>query len=98
MPMLVIQHRVADFEAWKKAFDADPLGRARNGVVGHAIYRPAGDPLQVVIHLEFSSLERAEAFLPALRAMWTRVGGPIGLGGPDEVKVDVLEETERRAY
>ncbi len=34
--MLVIQHQVADFSAWKKVFDSDPAGRAE-----HAAGRPA---------------------------------------------------------
>jgi hypothetical protein len=39
----VIQHPVADFQAWKTAFDSDPVGRARNGVTRHPIYRPADE-------------------------------------------------------
>jgi heme-degrading monooxygenase HmoA len=70
--MLVIQHPVRDFQAWKKAFDSDPAGRAKNGVIRHAIYRPFDDPHYVIVNLEFSSREQAQAFLdhPAMRQAW----------------------------
>jgi len=96
--MLVIQHPVADFSGWKKAFDSDPLGRARNGVIRYAIYRPDDDPNYVVVNLEFSRLEQAQAFLPVLREMWGRVGPNIGFGGPEGVQARVLDEVERVEY
>lgn len=98
MPMIVIQHKVASFEDWKKSFDSDPLGRAQNGVTGHAIHRPASDPNQVVIHLEFASLEQAQSFLLKLREMWRQVGDKIGLGSADDVQAHVLVEVEQTTY
>ena len=96
--MLVIQHPVANFEGWKKAFDSDPVGRARNGVIRHTIFRPADDPNYVVVNLEFSRLEQAQAFLPVLREMWERVGPKIGFGGAEGVQARVLDEVERVEY
>jgi hypothetical protein len=98
MPMLVIQHKVGDFAAWKKAFDSDPMGRARNGVIGHSVYRLADDPGSVVVNLEFSTLEEAQKFLLALREMWRRVGDKIGFGGAEGVQAHVLDEVERVGY
>ena len=43
MTTMLIEHPVADFQAWKKAFDSDPLGRARHGIERYAIYRSAED-------------------------------------------------------
>jgi hypothetical protein len=96
--MLVIQHPVADFQAWKQAFDSDPVGRARNGVTRHTIYRPADDPNYVVVSLEFSSLEQAQQFLPALRELWRRAGDKIGFGGSEGVQARILDEVERVDY
>lgn len=97
MPMIVIQHPVADFQAWKKAFDGDPLGRARSGVTRHTIFRAADDPNYVVVNLEFASLEQARKYLPALRELWQRVGDKIGFGsaGP---QARILDETESVNY
>ena len=98
MSMLVIQHPVTDFQAWKKAFDSDPVGRAKNGVTRHAIYRPADDPKYVVVNLEFSSRGQAEKFLPKLRELWRRVGDKIGLGNAEAVQARILDEVERVDY
>lgn len=89
MTTLVIRHAGADFASWKRAFDADPLGRARNGVLHHRVYRDGND---VVIHLEFATRSEAEAFLGALRGLWRSVGDPLGL---DEASVQLLDEVER---
>jgi hypothetical protein len=79
MTTIHIQHRVADYAAWKKSFDSDPLGRAKNGVTRHTVYRPLDRPDEIVVQLEFDSLDRAERFLAALKTMWQRVGMQIGL-------------------
>ena len=86
-----------DFDGWKRAFDQDPLHRARNGVRRHLILRTVADPASVVIHLEFASLPEAETFLEMLRGMWAGVGGVIGFG-PDGVQARILEEVESSAY
>ena len=111
MSMLVIQHPVRDFQGWKKAFDSDPAGRAQNGVIRHAIYRPADDPNYVIVTLEFSSREQAQKFLdrPALRQAWkgflgqefeTLGGGShlrSGLGA-EQFQARILDEVERVDY
>lgn len=98
MAIIVIQHRVADFQAWKKAFDTDPVGRERNGVTRYAIYRPPDDPNYVVVHLEFASLVQAQRLLAALQALWRGVGEKIGFGSAEGVQARVLDEVERVEY
>jgi hypothetical protein len=73
MHVLRIEHDVADYDAWKSVFDGDPLGRAQSGVVGHRILRVAGDPVRVLIDLEFADAGAAEAFQARLRELWGRV-------------------------
>lgn len=97
MPIVVIQHPVADFQSWKKAFDSDPLGRAKSGVTRHTIYRPADNPSFIVVNLEFASLEQAQKFLPTLQEMWRRVGDRIGFGAEGPT-ARILEEVERQEY
>jgi hypothetical protein len=98
VPVLVIQHAVGDYEGWKRSFDADPLGRAKNGVVRHVVYRSASAPTQIVIHLEFGSSEQAQAFLQKLQEMWRRVGDRIGFGGAEGVRTMIIDEVERVDY
>lgn len=111
MSVLIIQHPVRDFQAWKKAFDTDPAMRAHNGVTRHAIYRPHGDPPYVIVILEFSSPEQARKFLdlPALRQAWK---GFLGLDvetlrggshlrarlGAEQFEARILDEVERVDY
>jgi hypothetical protein len=58
MPILQIQHAVRDFDAWKRAFDSDPVGRQQGGVRRYRILRAADDPNFVVIELEFDTQMR----------------------------------------
>ncbi|GIU94102.1 MAG: hypothetical protein KatS3mg012_0559 [Gaiellaceae bacterium] len=92
MYVLRIEHRVPDFEAWKRAFDSDPVGRERGGVRRHRVLRPADGSLHALIDLEFERAEEAESFLEALRELWGRV---------DVVRdphAQVLEVVETAAY
>lgn len=98
MATLVIQHPVANFEAWKQAFDSDPIGRRQNGVTRHTVYRPADNPNYVVIDLEFSTREQAQALLGLLHDLWGGVGGELGFGGPEGVETRILDEVERVDY
>ena len=111
MSVLVIQHPVRDFNAWKKAFDSDPAGRAKNGVARHAIYRPHDDPNYVIVRLEFTSFEQAQKFLdrPALRQAWKgflgvdfeTLGGGSHLRsrlGAEQFQARILDEVERIDY
>ena len=73
MHILRIEHPVPDFDAWKEAFDDDPIGRERSGVRRYRVLRPTDDPNYVMIDLEFDSASEAEAVEAALRELWGRV-------------------------
>jgi hypothetical protein len=73
MRILRIEHAVADFETWKRAFDSDPVGREQGGVRRYRILRQVDEPNYVMIDLEFERLGEAENFLAALRDLWGRV-------------------------
>jgi hypothetical protein len=66
MYILRIEHPVSDYDAWKAAFDSDPISRERSGVRRYRIMRSTDDPSQVMIDLEFDSLGEAEAVKAAL--------------------------------
>jgi hypothetical protein len=77
--ILRVEHAVRDYEAWKRAFDGDPVGREAGGVRGYRVLRPTDDPMYVVIDLEFDSAAEADAFADRLRALWDRAGAELGL-------------------
>ena len=73
MYVLRVEHPVPDFDAWKQAFDGDPIGRKQGGVRRYRVLRPLDDPKYALIDLEFESSDEAEAFLAALRKLWGSV-------------------------
>jgi hypothetical protein len=94
MPILQIQHRVRDFDAWKQAFDNDPVGRKQGGVRRYRVLRSLDDPNYVIIDLEFDSSKEAEAFRGALNELWGRVGDRLGLEGPQARIVEAVDSID----
>ena len=77
MILLHIEHAVPDFDAWKAAFDSDPVGRQKSGVRRYCVLRPVDNPGYVIIDLEFDSVSQAEMLLAAMQQVWKRVAGTI---------------------
>jgi hypothetical protein len=94
MTILQIEHGVRDYEAWKRAFDSDPVGREYGGVRRYRIMRPVDDPNYVVIELEFTGAGEADAFRGKLRELWGRMGDEVGLEGPQARIVETVETGE----
>lgn len=95
MPILQIEHTVRDYDSWKQAFDGDPVGREQGGVRRYRVSRLMENPNHVIVDLEFDSAGEAEAFGAKLRQLWGRVGGDLGLEGP---QARVLETVESKGY
>jgi hypothetical protein len=93
MPVVQIEHPVPDFDAWKQAFDSDPVGREQSGVRRYQIFRPVDDPNYAIVELEFDDSGDAERFLAAMREVWGRVEGTI-IGGPQARIVETVESKE----
>lgn len=70
MPVLRIQHSVPNFEAWKRAFDGDPVDRKGGGVRRYEIHRSVSDPNFVMIDLAFDDTANAQAFHDRLLRLW----------------------------
>jgi hypothetical protein len=81
---LSIEHAISDFPTWKGAFDRFAETRAQAGVLGHRIRHPLGDPLRLVIELDFDTAEGAQAFGRFLRdVVWsTPDASPALVGTP----------------
>jgi len=94
MFVLRIEHPVVTFEGWRKAFDADPVGREKSGVRSYRILRPVDDEKSVMIDLDFETLAEAEGLLAAMRVVWGQVDGKI-ITGP---KARIVEVAEDRSY
>jgi hypothetical protein len=93
MYILRIEHPVADFEGWKRAFESDPVGREKSGVKRYHILRPVDDPRYVMIDLEFDTAEGAQGLLAAMRVVWGRVAGKVVMDPRSRI-VEVVETGE----
>ncbi|MGE5106014.1 MAG: hypothetical protein ACM3H8_00590 [Sphingobacteriales bacterium] len=93
MIILQIEHKVPDYDGWKKAFDSDPLNRKQSGVLRYRIYQPVNDPNYVIIDLEFMSLTQAENTLVSLRRLWDKVEGTVMMQ-PQTRILEMMESTE----
>lgn len=95
MPILRIEHLVPNYDAWKAAFDSDPMGREKSGVRRYQILRALDNPNYVMIDLEFDTVSEAEALLAGLRVMWGRVEVSSIMQNP---QARIVEVAETRAY
>ena len=77
MPLLHIQHSVPNFDAWKKAFDSDPMDRSGSGVLRYHIHQSVSDPNFVMIDLEFDRVSEAEQMRERLQKLWAGAGGAV---------------------
>jgi len=94
MHTLRIEHPVPDFDAWREAFDSDPVGREQGGVRSYRVLRPIDDRKYVMIDLEFDGVSEAETFLERLRELWARVEGRI----MESPRARIVETVESRSY
>jgi hypothetical protein len=96
MTVLQIEHAITDYEVWKKAFDADPVGREASGVRRYRVFRPVDDPNYVKLDLEFDGLSEAEAFRASLQDLWgSRRAAPALAGSP---QARIVEEVQSEEY
>jgi hypothetical protein len=87
---LQIEHKVPNFDGWKKAFENDPINRKKSGVHRYKIFRPIDDPNYVIIDLEFDNLREAEDTLAALNNLWLKVEGKVMMN-PQTRILDLVE-------
>jgi heme-degrading monooxygenase HmoA len=89
--VMLVDHRVADFDAWRKVYDEVRGWQHEHGVHFQQVLRNADDPNRVVVTHAFDSREAAEAFVnnPELQEA-------MGRGGVDasSVKVEYFDEVE----
>ena len=87
----VLVHFDAEFETWKRAFDADPAGRGESAK-GYSIARGVDNPNDIFVRVEFASVAEAKGFRDRL----------LGVGVLDAFNVKtpptVVEVVESHTY
>jgi len=73
---LFVRHEVADYGAWRKAFDAFAPTQKKLGVTYSAVYQSADNTNDVTVIHDFRSVEKAKAFAasPELKAAMGKAG------------------------
>ena len=80
MVTLRIEHKIANFDAWKKAFNSDPINRKQSGVKQYRIYQPTDDIHFVIIELDFDNLQQAISAETALKGIFPKIEGTLIFG------------------
>jgi heme-degrading monooxygenase HmoA len=62
MPYVLIRHKVADYQKWRRAFDAHGSVRKSGGSKGGRLFRSAVKPKEVFILFRWNDLRRAKKF------------------------------------
>ena len=89
--ILRIEHKVDNFDFWKRMFDNDPIGRQKSDVRRYRIMRPTDDPNYVMIDLEFDGAKEAENFRSALLNLWGTLEEQKIMQNPQLRIVELLE-------
>ncbi|MGZ3424101.1 MAG: putative quinol monooxygenase [Polyangiales bacterium] len=91
---LIVRHRVANFDQWKKVFDGMTETRRAHGWLSTLVYRDATDPNMVTIVNRVRDLDGAKRYgsSPEIRDAMQRGG----VQGPPEIHF--LDESDEHAY
>ena len=93
MITLRIEHKIANYDGWKKAFDSDPINRKQSGVKRYRVYRPIDDTNFIIIDLDFDNLEKAQAAQVALMNIFQKIEGTLVFGVQIKI-MNVIESKE----
>ncbi|HLF47005.1 MAG TPA: hypothetical protein VI548_11305 [Chitinophagaceae bacterium] len=87
--LIMIQHPVADFEAWKSVYKAHDSIRLANGILHFAIGRGTDDPTMVIVFDKINDMAKAREFtnLPELKEAMGKAGVT---GSPTYSYLDVI--------
>jgi heme-degrading monooxygenase HmoA len=89
--LLLVDHRVADFDSWKKVYDDGRDWQRTGGVRFHQVLRSPDDPNRAIVTHVFDTREAAQAFAdnPELKEMMGKAGVDAS-----SVKIEYLDEVD----
>ena len=67
MTRMFIRHKVKDYAAWRKAYDAFDPERAALGVTGHRVFYSVDEPNDITVWHDFPTAQAAKAFASSER-------------------------------
>jgi hypothetical protein len=74
--MVVVRHKVKDYDAWLPAYEAHDSARLANGLHSYVISRGVDNPNDVLVALKADDMAKAKAFIkdPALKSAMQKSG------------------------
>ena len=91
MAYVLIEHRVGDFETFRQVYLDDAERRERLGSQGGVVFRVADDPDNVIVMLEWDTVERARDFAGSLELEQAMEWSTSNVATP---RVTVLDEVD----
>lgn len=93
MPFCLVRHKVADFDKWKKAFDAHGEKRQKAGCRGGFVFQNDDDAKEVLVLLDFAEVGPMKKFLESsdLKDVMKDAGVE---GKPDIVTMEKWQQTK----
>ena len=80
---LFVRHKVSDYAAWRKAYDAFDPTRTKMGVKAQGVYRAVDDGNDVTAWHDFDTVEVAHAFVASAELKSAMAGA--GVAGAPQV-------------
>ena len=76
MATMLVQHKVMDYDEWRKVYDSVADLRSSNGEISDQIYRDDSDPNNLTLLFEWDSMENAKQYAqsPELKAAMEKAG------------------------
>jgi hypothetical protein len=90
MITIMVRHKVADYAKWKAVFDNARPTRREAGEIACRVYVRHGSANDVVVSLDWDSLERAQSFLASM----TLMSGMNEAGVREMPQITVLERRD----
>jgi quinol monooxygenase YgiN len=79
MTTAIVLHRVADYEAWRPAYDSVEDARQAAGVTHQEVLRSEDDPNLVIVRHDFSDRAAADAFFANTELKQAMVAGGVDI-------------------
>ena len=93
MAYVLIEHRVGDFETFRKVYLDDAERRERLGSRGGLVFRVADDPDNVIVMLEWDTVEHARDFAGSLELEQAMEWSTSNVSTPRVTVLDVAMES-----
>jgi quinol monooxygenase YgiN len=94
MMHVLIRHKVTDYNSWKNVFDSHLATRKRAGETGFRVFHNVDDPHEVVLLLDWESIEEARKFMTSeeLRGAMAKAGV---VGAPEVQYIEDVRTVHR---